>query len=218
MASKPVGELMPDTNEVACVTSKLLGAQPGTPGVHPPEGFLLVANNPILNNWTAPANLSSSTVVVRFNHCESPWPTVLGSPIADQFTGRELLIQRWSGSGYQGDGECVKTLNRQIDTLQVGHEGDCDMPSFGFNNTSTDPAFVAATPVQSLSTGMNTILLLLRLFPKVPIMCAGFDAHKDDRGTAREYDGHSWDDEARLYAELVGTGAVVPVSRSLGVV
>ena len=173
---------------------------------HTPTGFLLVANNPRLDEWATPEWLDDGWVVVRFNHCGVSWPEVRDArhpDVASNVTGvqREVIMQRATGpTDYMGGGDgqmCADALHREVYTENIALIGgqQCDVP-------------ILRVDGHTVSSGSIMALWLLRHFPSSSIVCAGFDQHKDEKERGRRFEGHAWGFEERLFPAMERTKRV----------
>jgi hypothetical protein len=165
----------------------------------------------MLDSWSRPPWLNSSWIVVRFNHCGVKWPRRRTS-----HERRELIVQSafccHAAQGetcYHGGEEaqqCANHLDHEIherDLLSFGNAEDCGGP---IGSCDVPWMSVKGSDGRVLSSGGGTTLALSKLFPSVPIVCAGFDQEQSPGANARAV--HAWDYEAELLEQLEKHGLV----------
>ena len=168
-----------------------------------PDGFLLVANNEMLDSWEHPPWLGPNWVVVRFNHCAVRWP--------QGEVRREFIVQSTDCQGGQiihHGGEdaqsCADKLDhpvREDDLLSLGTAGG----DYSSQEQSCDLQSMHAGPQgKPLSTGGIIAFTLAHFYPSTPIVAAGFDQEASTQGP--RWEGHAWDYEAEMLQALVAQG------------
>ena len=189
------GEMPPSTN---CFKARFVQAGPGHLD---PKGFLLVANNEMLDSWEHPPWLGPNWVVVRFNHCAVRWPQ---GEVRREFIAQSTDCQGGQLAHHGGEDaqNCADMLDhpvREDDILSVGTaDGDCSSQEH-----SCDLPWMRTGPEgKLLSTGGSVVFTLAHFYPSTPIVAAGFD----QEASGYRWEGHAWDYEAEVFQSLINRG------------
>lgn len=205
------GEMLLNTN---CFKERFLQADPGQID---PEGFLLIANNKLLDSWEHPPWIGPNWVVVRFNHCAARWPQgeVRREFIAQSTAceGRNTTAERVVHHGGQQAQDCADMLGHPVFSGDILSVGGTSCESRRCDNRpcehSCDLPWMRAGPEgKVLSSGGTVVLTLAHFYPSTLIVAAGFDQEASGLDSTKQgpWEGHAWDYEAEVFQALTDRG------------